>query len=177
MTNTKFTETLEPIYDFMKHISIPDNTIALNQIVSEKVIPPHMFITQVDNSELSLIKKIIFFLQVAEYLNKKHELEFGNLLSYHIMECSKNVLINKNKEYSDGKDRFSNFHTAIKYMPYTGTAWEAVVSISSKHFAWIEDALFGRIEVTEKGIYDHIVDAINYIFIYYSIINEDFPEC
>ena len=74
MTNTKFTETLEPIYDFMEHILIPDNTVALNQIVSEKVIPPHMFITLIDNSELSLIKKIIFFLQVAEYLNKKHNL-------------------------------------------------------------------------------------------------------
>lgn len=176
MTNTKFTETLEPIYDFMNHISIPDNTLALNQIVSEKVIPPHMFITQVDNSELSLIKKVIFFLQIAEYLNKKHDLNL-QFLPYDIMESSRAVLIDKNKEYSDGKDRFSNFHTAIKYMPYTGNAYEAVVSISSKHFAWIEDALFGRIEVTKKGIYDHIVDAINYIFIYYSIINEDFPEC
>ena len=177
MTNTKFTETLEPIYDFMNHISITDNTLALNEIVNTKTIPPHMFITQVDNSELSLIKKVIFFLQIAEYLNKRHELGLGNLLTYNIMKFSQAVLINKNKEYSDGSDRFSNFHTAIKYMPYTGNACEAVVSISSKHFAWIEDALFSRIEVTEKGIYDHIVDAINYIFIYYSIINEDFPEC
>ena len=176
MTNTKFTETLEPIYDFMEHISIPDNTVALNQIVSEKVIPPHMFITQIDNSELSLVKKIIFFVQVAEYLNKKHDLNL-EFLSHHIMERSKAVLVDKNKEYSDGRDRFSNFHTARRYMPYQCNAYEAVVSISSKHFAWIEDALFGRIEVTEKGIYDHIVDAINYIFIYYSIINEDFPEC
>ena len=176
MTNERFIDVLNPIYDFMNHISIPDNTLALNQIVSEKVIPPHMFITQIDNSELSLIKKVIFFLQVAEYLNKKHDLNL-QFLPYDIMERSKAVLIDKNKEYSDGKDRFSNFHTAIKYMPYQGNAYEAVVSISSKHFAWIEDALFGRIEVTEKGIYDHIVDAINYIFIYYSIINEDFPEC
>ena len=176
MTNTRFIETLDPIYDFMNHISIPDNTLALNQIISEKVIPPHMFITQIDNSELSLIKKVIFFLQVAEYLNNKHDLNL-QFLPYDIMERSRAVLIDKNKEYSDGKDRFSNFHTAIKYMPYSGNAYEAVVSISSKHFAWIEDALFGRIEVTEKGLYDHIVDAINYIFIYYSIINEDFPEC
>ena len=176
MTNERFIDVLNPIYDFMNHISIPDNTLALNQIVSEKVIPPHMFITQIDNSELSLIKKVIFFLQVAEYLNKKHDLNL-QFLPYDIMERSKAVLIDKNKEYSDGKDRFSNFHTAIKYMPYQGNAYEAVVSISSKHFAWIEDALFGRIEVTKKGIYDHIVDAINYIFIYYSIINEDFPEC
>ena len=176
MTNARFIDVLTPIYDFMNHISIPDNTLALNQIISEKVIPPHMFITQIDNSELSLIKKVIFFLQVAEYLNKKHDLNL-QFLPYDIMERSRAVLIDKNKEYSDGKDRFSNFHTAIKYMPYTGNAMEAVVSISSKHFAWIEDALFGRIEVTEKGIYDHIVDAINYIFIYYSIINEDFPEC
>ena len=176
MTNERFIDVLNPIYDFMNHISIPDNTLALNQIVSEKVIPPHMFITQIDNSELSLIKKVIFFLQVAEYLNKKHDLNL-QFLPYDIMERSKAVLIDKNKEYSDGKDRFSNFHTAVKYMPYQGNAWEAVVSISSKHFAWVEDALFGRIEVTIKGIYDHIVDAINYIFIYYSIINEDFPEC
>ena len=176
MTNDRFIDVLTPIYDFMNHISIPDNTLALNQIISEKVIPPHMFITQIDNSELSLIKKVIFFLQVAEYLNNKHDLNL-QFLPYDIMERSRAVLIDKNKEYSDGKDRFSNFHTAIKYMPYSGNAYEAVVSISSKHFAWIEDALFGRIEVTEKGIYDHIVDAINYIFIYYSIINEDFPEC
>ena len=176
MTNTRFIETLDPIYDFMNHISIPDNTLALNQIISEKIIPPHMFITQIDNSELSLIKKVIFFLQVAEYLNNKHDLNL-QFLPYDIMERSRAVLIDKNKEYSDGKDRFSNFHTAIKYMPYSGNAYEAVVSISSKHFAWIEDALFGRIEVTKKGLYDHIVDAINYIFIYYSIINEDFPEC
>ena len=176
MTNERFIDVLNPIYDFMNHISIPDNTLALNQIVSEKVIPPHMFITQIDNSELSLIKKVIFFLQVAEYLNKKHDLNL-QFLPYDIMERSKAVLIDKNKEYSDGKDRFSNFHTAGRYMPYQCNAYEAVVSISSKHFAWIEDALFGRIEVTEKGIYDHIVDAINYIFIYYSIINEDFPEC
>ena len=176
MTNDRFIDVLTPIYDFMNHISIPDNTLALNQIISEKIIPPHMFITQIDNSELSLIKKVIFFLQVAEYLNNKHDLNL-QFLPYDIMERSRAVLIDKNKEYSDGKDRFSNFHTAIKYMPYSGNAYEAVVSISSKHFAWIEDALFGRIEVTEKGIYDHIVDAINYIFIYYSIINEDFPEC
>lgn len=176
MTNAKFTETLEPIYDFMNHISIPDNTLALNQIVSEKVIPPHMFITEIDNSELSLVKKIIFFLQIAQHLNNKHNLGLEEI-SKQVMEVSRNVLIDKNKEYSDGKDRFSNFHTAIKYMPYQGNAYEAVVSISSKHFAWVEDALFGRIEVTIKGIYDHIVDAINYIFIYYSIINEDFPEC
>lgn len=176
MTNARFIETLSPIYDFMNHISIPDNTMALNQIVSEKVIPPHMFITQIDNSELSLIKKVIFFLQVAEYLNQKHDLDIDEI-SNQIMEVSRTVLLQKNKEYSDGKDRFSNFHTAIKYMPYTGNVMEAVVSISSKHFAWIEDALFGRVEVNVKGIYDHIVDAINYIFIYYSIINEDFPEC
>ena len=176
MTNDRFIDVLTPIYDFMNHISIPDNTLALNQIISEKIIPPHMFITQIDNSELSLIKKVIFFLQVAEYLNNKHDLNL-QFLPYDIMERSRAVLIDKNKEYSDGKDRFSNFHTAIKYMPYSGNAYEAVVSISSKHFAWIEDALFGRIEVTEKGLYDHIVDAINYIFIYYSIINEDFPEC
>ena len=62
MTNERFIDVLNPIYDFMNHISIPDNTLALNQIVSEKVIPPHMFITQIDNSELSLIKKIIFFI-------------------------------------------------------------------------------------------------------------------
>ena len=176
MTNDRFIDVLTPIYDFMNHISIPDNTLALNQIISEKIIPPHMFITQIDNSELSLIKKVIFFLQVAEYLNNKHDLNL-QFLPYDIMERSRAVLIDKNKEYSDGKDRFSNFHTAIKYMPYSGNAYEAVVSISSKHFAWIEDALFGRIEVTKKGLYDHIVDAINYIFIYYSIINEDFPEC
>ena len=176
MTNTKFTETLEPIYDFMNHISIPDNTLALNEIVNTKTIPQHMFITLIDNSELSLIKKIILFLQIAEYLNNKHNLGLKEI-HQQVMETSRNVLINKNKEYSDGKDRFSNFHTAVKYMPYQGNACEAVVSISSKHFAWVEDALFSRIEVTIKGIYDHIVDAINYIFIYYSIINEDFPEC
>jgi len=97
MTNNRFMEVLTPIYDFMNHISIPDNTLALNQIVSEKVIPPHMFITQIDNSELSLIKKVIFFLQVAEYLNKKHDLNL-QFLPYDIMESSRAVLIDKNKE-------------------------------------------------------------------------------
>jgi hypothetical protein len=176
MTNDKFIAQLEPIYDFMKHISIPTNRMALNSLISTKTIPPYMFITQSGESELQLVKQIVFFLQMADYLNQKHELGL-EFLADSIMDRSQSVLIDKNKEYSDGKDRFSNFHTAVKYMPYAGNAYEAVVAISSKHFAWVEDALFDRIEVTEKGIYDHIVDAINYIFIYYSMQNEEFPAC
>ena len=171
MTNKEFRQLLEPIYELLMDVKPADHTAHISEISEMDTMPPFMFITAHGTSQIQMIRQVIFFLNVAEYLNRREVLDIDNL-NYGLIRMSEQVLIDKAREYSTDESRFANFNTAIKYLSHPGHICDAIVNISSKHFAWVEDALCNRIEVTEKGIYDHIVDCINYIFIYFAALKE-----
>ena len=173
MTNKEFTYKLEPFYNLLEMIQVKDYN---KEWIIEKQIPDFLLLTKIDtiDSTIVIAKRIVLLLELAEYLAKENNLPWDELTD-ELIGLSRLVLIDKAKEYSNEGSRFSNFYTAAKYMSNdTSTSLDACIGIASKHFAWIEDAAFGRIAVTEKGIQDHFVDAINYTFIYYFMLTEEF---
>lgn len=176
MTNKEFSYRLEPFYDLLEMIEVK----AYNkEWIIEKQIPDFLLLTKIDtiDSTIVIAKRIVLLLELAEYLAKENNLPLDELTD-ELIGLSRLVLIDKAKEYSNEGSRFSNFYTAAKYMSNdTSTSLDACIGIASKHFAWIEDAAFGRITVTDKGIQDHFVDAINYTFIYYFMLTEEFEAC
>ena len=177
MTNTEFIYKLEPIYDLIKMIQVKNYN---KEWIIEKQVPNFLLLNRIhtEHTEVDMIARVLLLLELAEYLAKENKLPCDGLAD-ELIALSKLVLIEKAKEYSNEGSRFSNFYTAAKYMPddCSSSPLDACIGIASKHFAWIEDAAFGRVVVTDKGIQDHFVDAINYIFIYYFMLTEEFEEC
>lgn len=176
MTNKEFTYKLEPIYDLIELIQVKNYN---KEWVIEKRVPNFLLLNRIntEHTSIDIVARVLLLLELAEYITKENKLPLDGLAD-ELMALSRLVLIEKAKEYSNEGSRFSNFYTACKYMPNDEcTQLDACISISAKHFAWIEDAAFGRITVTEKGIQDHFVDAINYTFIYYFMLIEEFEAC
>ena len=176
MTNKEFTYKLEPIYDLIELIQVKNYN---KEWVIEKQVPNFLLLNRIttEHTSIAIVARVLLLLELAEYITKENKLPLDGLAD-ELMALSRLVLIEKAKEYSNEGSRFSNFYTACKYMPNDEcTQLDACISISAKHFAWIEDAAFGRITVTEKGIQDHFVDAINYTFIYYFMLVEEFEAC
>lgn len=176
MTNKEFTYKLEPIYDLIELIQVKNYN---KEWVIEKRVPNFLLLNRIntEHTSIDIVARVLLLLELAEYITKENKLPLDGLAD-ELMALSRLVLIEKAKEYSNEGSRFSNFYTACKYMPNDEcTQLDACISISAKHFAWIEDAAFGRITVTEKGIQDHFVDAINYTFIYYFMLVEEFEAC
>ena len=176
MTNKEFTYKLEPIYDLIELIQVKNYN---KEWIIEKQVPNFLLLNRIttEHTSIDIVARVLLLLELAEYITKENKLPLNGLAD-ELMALSRLVLIEKAKEYSNEGSRFSNFYTACKYMPNDEcTQLDACISISAKHFAWIEDAAFGRITVTEKGIQDHFVDAINYTFIYYFMLIEEFEAC
>lgn len=176
MTNKEFTYKLEPIYDLIELIQVKNYN---KEWMIEKRIPNFLLLNRItyEHTSIDIVARVLLLLELAEYITKENKLPLDGLAD-ELMALSRLVLIEKAKEYSNEGSRFSNFYTAAKYMPNDEcNQLDACISISAKHFAWIEDAAFGRITVTEKGIKDHFVDAINYTFIYYFMLTEEFEAC
>ena len=176
MTNKEFTYKLEPIYDLIELIQVKNYN---KEWIIEKQVPNFLLLNRIttEHTSIDIVARVLLLLELAEYITKENKLPFDGLAD-ELMALSRLVLIEKAKEYSNEGSRFSNFYTACKYMPNDEyNQLDACISISAKHFAWIEDAAFGRITVTEKCIQDHFVDAINYTFIYYFMLIEEFEAC
>ena len=176
MTNKEFTYKLEPIYDLIELIQVKNYN---KEWIIEKQVPNFLLLNRItdEHTSIDIVARVLLLLELAEYITKENKLPFDGLAD-ELMALSRLVLIEKAKEYSNEGSRFSNFYTACKYMPNDEcNQLDACISISAKHFAWIEDAAFGRITVTKKGIQDHFVDAINYTFIYYFMLIEEFEAC
>ena len=176
MTNKEFTYKLEPIYDLIELIQVKNYN---KEWIIEKQVPNFLLLNRItdEHTSIDIVARVLLLLELAEYITKENKLPLDGLAD-ELMALSRLVLIEKAKEYSNEGSRFSNFYTACKYMPNDEcNQLDACISISAKHFAWIEDAAFGRITVTEKGIQDHFVDAINYTFSYYFMLIEEFEAC
>ena len=177
MTNKEFTYKLEPIYDLIELIQVKNYN---KEWIIEKQVPNFLLLNRIttEHTSIDIVARVLLLLELAEYITKENKLPLDGLVD-ELMALSRLVLIEKAKEYSNEGSRFSNFYTTAKYMPdeSSNNQLDACIGISSKHFAWIEDAAFGRITVTEKGIQDHFVDAINYTFIYYFMLIEEFEAC
>jgi hypothetical protein len=90
----------------------------------------------------------------------------------------KDILANKNKEYSSDTDRLHNFRVAANIGPKPITAPQALLGMWRKHLVSIIDI----IEDTAKGVYpskkirdEKITDAVNYLILLEALLIDDGP--
>lgn len=171
MTNSQFERTLKPFYLALEYYQPKEDKVGLENLQFEFV--RELWLGEIKD-QLSALYMIQCILDMANVISNKGAFVID---SQAFIAMSKQVLIDKAREYAivDGSDRLSNFRTSSKYNVIANTAYArmfkdkfAIINIASKHYGWIEDALCGRINITEKEIYDHIVDGINYVLLYWA---------
>lgn len=171
MTNSEFERIIKPFYLTLEYYKPKEDYFGLEDLQS--VFVRELWLGEIKD-QLSALYMIQRILDMAKFISHNAGVV---MLTKSLIVKSKEVLIDKAKEYAivDGSDRLSNFRTSSKYNVIANTDYArlhkdkfAIINIASKHYGWIEDALCGRINITEKEIYDHIVDAINYVLLYWA---------
>lgn len=171
MTNSEFERICKPFYQALEYYKPKFGTFNCEHL--EHNFVRELWLGEIKD-QLSALHMIQCILDMGHALSNKIGIYLD---SYSFIAESIDILIDKAREYAvvNGTDRLSNFTTSSKYNVLEKTDYArlykdkfAIINIASKHYGWIEDALCDRIEITEKGIHDHIVDAINYVLLYWA---------
>jgi len=83
---------------------------------------------------------------------------------------SKRVLLRKQVEYSDGKDRLSQFYRAASTQDITPT--EALMGMATKHVTSIADMCKDPLAYSMRQWREKIVDLRNYTFLLEAMLSD-----
>lgn len=83
---------------------------------------------------------------------------------------SKKVLIKKEKEYSNGRDRLEQFHRAGTAQNIKPT--EALMGMATKHFTSMADMVKNPLDYSLKEWNERVTDLRNYTFLLDALVRD-----
>ena len=97
--------------------------------------------------------------------NEQFKIEVENSINR-----SKRILIKKEKEYSDGRDRLEQFHRAGAAQAISST--EALMGMATKHFTSMADMVKNPFDYSLKEWDERITDLRNYTFLLDALVRD-----